>query len=405
MTDLFSDEMRRNPYPTYEHMRRHSPVLHVPAFDSWLLFDYASVKRALSNHAAFSSRVGPEWLLFLDPPRHTQLRALVSKAFTPGVVANLEPRIRQLCGEFLDRVIERGQIDLAAEFSVPLPLSVIAELIGIPMEQRERFERWSDAILQLSYDLLGNEDGTKAKHLYRSVTTEMTAYLEVMIAGRRNTPKDDLLTKLIQAEVEGVKLSLKEIVNFVQILLVGGQETTTHLINNSILCLLENPDQLARLKQAPALMPSAIEEVLRVRSPLQWTPRLTLEQIELCGQTIPAGKRVLAIMGSANHDPAVFERPEQFDIARDPNPHLAFGHGIHSCLGAALARLEARIALPMLLERLQNLELASHQPWTPRRALHVHGPVALPVRFTPGSEINKSLRRPDAGFERPVIRQ
>src|SRR5258708_1190696 len=170
MMTLFSDEMRRNPYPVYDQMRSASPILYVPPFDSWLLFDYESVKRPLNDHEAFSSRIGPEWLLFLDPPRHTKLRALISKAFTPGMVANLEPRIRELSRNLLDQSIERGEMDLAADFSVPLPMSVIAEMIGVPMEDRPQFQRWSDAILKLSYDLLGNDEGAKAAGGYGANT-------------------------------------------------------------------------------------------------------------------------------------------------------------------------------------------------------------------------------------------
>jgi cytochrome P450 len=385
MLTLFSEAMRRDPYPVYQQMRSTSPVLYVPPFDSWLLFDYESVKRAMNDHEAFSSRVGPEWLLFLDPPRHTQLRALISKAFTPRMVANLEPRIRELSRDLINQTIERGEMDLAADYSAPLPMSVIAEMIGIPIADRPRFQRWSDAILRLSDDLLGNDDGKRAVNDFRAVTVEMDAYLADLAGQRRAKPLDDLLTRLVGAEVEGERLSHKEIVNFVQILLVGGQETTTNLINNAILCLIENPEQLDRLKTTPGLMSLAIEEVLRYRSPFQWTPRITRQDVEMHGQVIPAGKRVLAFIGSANHDTQRFKNPDRFDITRDPNPHIAFGHGIHSCLGAALARLEARIVLPDLLGRLHGLELASREPWEPRKALHVHGPVRLPIRFQRGT--------------------
>jgi cytochrome P450 len=179
-------------------------------------------------------------------------------------------------------------------------------------------------------------------------------------------------------------LTEQEILGFFQLLLIAGSETTTNLLNNAISCLIENPDQLARLRATPALVLSAIEEVLRYRSPVQWMFRATRHDVEMNGQTIPAGKLVLPIIGSANRDPGQFPDAGRFDIARDPNPHIAFGHGIHFCLGAALSRLEARIALPDLQERLKGLALASPEPWEPRKALHVHGPARLPIRFEPG---------------------
>jgi cytochrome P450 len=189
---------------------------------------------------------------------------------------------------------------------------------------------------------------------------------------------------LVHAEVDGEHLTEPEILGFFQLLLIAGSETTTNLLNNAILCLIENPDQLARLRSMPDLLPSTIEEVLRYRSPVQWMFRATRREVEIHGQTIPAGKLVLPIIGAANRDPRQFPDAGRFDTARDPNPHIAFGHGIHFCLGAALSRLEARIALPDLLERLKGLELAIREPWEPRKALHVHGPARLPIRFEPG---------------------
>jgi len=219
---------------------------------------------------------------------------------------------------------------------------------------------------------------------YRAVTAEMRAFLPDLIAQRQAAHRDDLLTQLVEAEVDGERLTQAEILGFVQLLLVGGQETTANLINNAVLCFIENPDQLARLRAAPDLLPSAIEEVLRYRSPVQWMPRATRCDVAVHGQLIPAGKLVLPMIGSANRDPKQFRDASRFDITRDPNPHVAFGHGIHSCLGAPLARLEARIALADFLDRVKGFELASDAPWEPRKALQVHGPSRLPIRFRPG---------------------
>lgn len=388
MTDLFTDEMRRNPYPIYDQIRSTSPVFRIPPpFDAWAIFDYEGVKCALNDHEAFSSAVpAPKnWFLFFDPPQHTKLRALISRAFTPRMIANLESRIRQLSRELLNAVIERGEMDLATDYSIPLPMKVIAQMIGIPVEDWSRFNHWSDVILRLSYTRSGGPDAAQASADFTAVSVEMNGYLTDMIAQRRSAPTDDLLTKLIEAEVDGERLSQAEILGFFQLLLVGGQETTTNLINNAMLCLLEDPDQLTGLRATPELLPSAIEEVLRYRSPLQWVMRTPRRDIEMHGQTIPAGKLVLSVVGSANRDPRQFANPDRFDITRNPNPHIAFGHGIHSCLGAALSRMEARIALTDLLERMPHIELATSEPWQPRKALHVHGPTRLPLRFRPNS--------------------
>jgi cytochrome P450 len=211
----------------------------------------------------------------------------------------------------------------------------------------------------------------------------MRAYLRDLLAERRKAPKDDLLTRLAEAEVDGERLTEDDILGFFQFLLAAGTETTTNLISNAILCLAENPGELARLRAAPERLPSAIEEVLRYRSPIQAVFRETRRDVEVHGQVIPAGKIVLTMIGSANRDPKHFNDPDRFDITRDPNPHIAFGQGIHFCLGAALSRLEARIGLSDLLERAKGFELVSDAPWEPRRALIVHGPSRLPIRFEP----------------------
>lgn len=383
MSEFFTDEMRRNPYPLYDQLRS-AGVLHVPPpFNAWLVLDYAGVKQVLADHETFRSSVPapPNWFIFSDPPRHTKLRTLISKAFTPRSVMNLESRIRGISRELLDPAIERRSMDLATDYAVPLPMKVIAEMIGIPPADWPRFKRWSDIILKLSYARSGGDEAAQASREFGAVTAEMSGYLAEMIEQRRSTPTDDLLTRLIEAEVDGQRLSHEEILGFFQLLVVGGQETTTNLINNAVLCLLENPAQRELLTAQPNLLPSAIEEVLRYRSPLQWLMRTPSRDIELHGQAIPAGSLVLAVVGSANRDPRQFPEAGSFNIQRNPNPHLAFGLGNHFCLGAPLARLEARIALTELFERLKNFELATSEPWPPRKALHVHGPETLPIRF------------------------
>jgi cytochrome P450 len=393
--DLFSEAMRRDPFPVFERLRSASPVFRVPEFDLWMVLDYEGVHRVLVDHDSFRSDLSHvpghgnpgDWFIFFDPPRHSRMRALIAKAFTPRVVANLEPRIRELSRELLDGLVERGEMDLATDYAVPLPMRVIAEMLGVPAADWPRYKRWSDVILELANTFTRDDKAARTLEEYRVVTAEIRDSLPALIAQGRAADPDNLLSRLVDAEVDGERLTPGELLGFVQLLLVAGQETTADLINNAILCFLEHPDQLARLHATPELLPSAIEEVLRYRSPVQWMPRATPREVTLRGQVIPAGKLVLPMIGSANRDPKQFPNANRFDITREPNAHLAFGHGIHSCLGAPLARLEARIALTDLLERLKGLWRASTQLWEPRQALHVHGPSRLPVRFTPGPRI------------------
>ncbi|MEO8623941.1 MAG: cytochrome P450 [bacterium] len=387
MLQPLADALRRNPFPLYSALRRASPVLRVPGRPLWMLYDFESVKRALHDPATFSSRAAPpggkplDWLIFLDPPLHTKLRALVMRTFTPRAVASLEPRIEALTHELLDKVIARGTMDLATEFSAQLPLLVICELLGAPVEDRELLSRWSDVILHLGDMIYGGERAAKASADYRAVKDEMQPYVERQLAERRVAPRDDLLTRLLEATVDGERLTEEEILNFFQLLLLAGSETTTNLISNAMLSFIAYPDQLARLRAAPELLPSAIEEVLRFRAPLQMVFRNTACDVELHRRVIPAGHLVLVMVGSANRDPKQFKDPARFDITRSPNAHIAFGHGAHFCIGSALARLEAKVALPALLARLRDVQLVG--PWVPHTAVSVHGPRKFPIRFTP----------------------
>ncbi|MFY1828781.1 cytochrome P450 [Myxococcus fulvus] len=391
MLDLFTDDTRRSPFALYARLRERSPLLHEPRADLWFLFDYDSVKRALQDHAVFSSVVTrpggrtPDWLLFKDPPQHTKLRGIIMQAFTPRSIANLEPHVRELSRGLLAPLVGRGEMEVVAEYSSQLPTMVIAEMIGIPVEDRARLLGWRDIMLNLSHTISEGEEAERARAQYVAMRDEMRAYLPVILEERRRAPKDDLLTRLVEAEVDGERLDEREFIAFFELLLVAGTESTMDLIDNALLCFLEYPDQLARLRGQPELLGSAIEEVLRFRSPVQSMYRSTKQAVELNGRMIPAGKFVLPMIGSANRDPRHFEEPERFDIGREPNPHLAFGHGIHFCLGAALSRMEARVALTDLLETLGDFRLASDAPWEPREAFHVHGPKRLPLRFAPGA--------------------
>lgn len=384
MIDIFSPEIRRNPFPVYEQIREQMPVILEPRTGAWMIFDYEGVKAALTDHQRFSSsmthagRGNPEWIIFMDPPRQPRLRALVSRAFTPNAVAELEPRVREFSRVLLNRVADRGSMDLVEEYAAPLPMMVIAEMIGIPPEEWTRFRRWSDTILNLSQTLQDGPAAQAAVTEYVALKEEMHPYLAALMYGGA---REGLLARLVDANVEGEELTEREIIGFVELLIVAGQETTSNLIANAVLCLSEFPMQRARLKTYPDLLGTAIEEVLRYRSPVQWLFRATTQDVEMHEQIIPKGKLVIPVVGSANRAWRQFAEPETFDVGRNPNPHLAFGHGVHFCLGAALSRMEARVALTDLMERLGDIEVEESAAWEPRAALHVHGPARLPVRF------------------------
>lgn len=383
--DIFSDESRRNPYPLYAELRGRTPVFRIPPpFDAWMILDFDGVNRALNDHEAFSSRVPApaNWFIFEDGPRHARQRSLISRAFTPRMMASLDPVIRALSRSLLDQCLDRGTADLAGDFAVPLAMKVIAHIIGIPGEDWLKFRTWSDSILKITYSRGADDEAKRVMNEFAEVTAAMSEYLAAMIAARRRLHADDLLSRLMTVEVDGQRLTHDEILGFFQLLLVAGQETTANLIDNAVLSLLENPDQMERLRADPRLLPAAIDETLRYRAPIQWVMRTPTRDVEMHGQTLVPGRLVLAVVGSANRDPKHVERPDQFDIARNPNAHIAFGGGSHFCLGSVLARMEARIALGDLLESTADMALTGNQPWEPRRALNVHGPARLPIKFT-----------------------
>lgn len=381
--DLFEPAFQENPYPFYETLRAEAPVYREPRFGGYLLSRYDDVYEALRDHGTYSSarglsprqpttsRMGANLTIVTsDPPRHTHLRQLVNKAFTPRVVELLRPRIEALCAEFLDAV-PGPEFDFVGALSYPLPMVVIAELLGVPAEDREQFKRWSDA-------LVGTFENAELS--FREDAAEMFLYFTNAYAARRTGPREDLLTALVEAEIDGERLNDIELLSFAMILLVAGNETTTNLLGNFANIAAARPDLWQSLRADRSLVRPAIEETLRIDSPVQLLGRGTTRAVELHGMTIPENARVLLAFGSANRDPDAWAAPDDFRLDRELGKHVAFGHGIHYCLGSPLARLEAEIAINALLDRFDAFELAG----TPQR-LHstvIHGFERLPVSVT-----------------------
>ena len=380
------------PYQWYSTMRATRPVFQEPTWGGWQVFGYADVMRVLSEYATFSSDnrrmmefegdeggmdpIGSS-IIRMDPPRHRQLRNLVTQAFTPRMVAQLEPRISAITHDMLDRVVATGKMDVIGDLAYPLPVTVISELLGIPAELREDFKRWSDALV--SGDEATSEEERIA--LYQEVQG-MYGYFSQVLEERRQHPQNDLVSALLAAEVEGHHLSNVELLGFCGLLLVAGNETTTNLLGNMMLCFDEHPDVVERLRANRALIPGAIEEVLRYYSPVKAMMRVTTTETVLGGQRIGPNQFIMAWIGSANRDEAEFPMADHFDIEREPNRHIAFGRGIHFCLGAPLARLEAKIALNALLDRLPGSWQLADAPLEMIKSFIVFGAKKLPMTWS-----------------------
>ena len=385
----FADFLPRSPedipqvYAWFEQMRTHRPVFHTEQMPFWQVFRYEDVQEVITDYSRFSSEetfgdsLLQDTLVTKDPPDHRKLRNLVNLAFTPRAVARLSDRVTQITQELLDAVKATGRMDIVSDIAFPLPAKIIAEMLGVPGEDWDIFQRWAR---------FGNGENARSQgqteQPVQDMRQEMTGYFSRLLEARRREPREDLISALSTAQVDGERLSEHELVNFCFLLLAAGQETTKNLIANAILCLTDHPDSLACLQREPALMPGAIEEVLRYLPPVWFLMRRTTQDVELGGQRIPANERILAWTASANRDAAQFPEPERFNIVREPNRHLAFGHGIHFCVGAPLARLEARIALPMILEQLKDLKRVEGVPIEIRTGI-VFVIRNLPVTFQP----------------------
>jgi len=394
----FAQGIAADPYPAYKALREHDPVHHSALMDAWVVTRYQDVTFVLSDPRfsadrrqarnrfaqmvqaqALEERFGPfvraPTMLTSDPPQHTRLRKLVSKAFTARAVEDLRPRIAGIVAGLLAEIRRRGKADLVASLAYPLPVIVIAEMLGVPPEERERFKRWSDDV---AATLSGPFASAEAIDRGATAVQELASYLREIIAQRRRQPRADLISALIAAEEQGQVLSEDEILSTSMLLLIAGNETTTNLIGNGVLALLRHPDQLQRLRDDPSLIRSAVEELLRYAGPVQGTARVATEDVEIGGRRIAAGQLVFALLAAANRDPAQFANPDHLDIGRQPNPHVAFGDGIHFCLGAPLARAEAQEAISGLLQQFPALALDGEPEWG--GTFVIRGVRSLPIR-------------------------
>ncbi len=340
-----------DPHPLYRELREKHPLHYLESRDLWVLSRHADILAAIKDPGTFTSTKGVvpsgyrpanPTLIVLDPPQHTLMRHSVNRAFTPRRIDALSGRIREMARELLDALPSAGEVDIFERYTDPLPLNVIAELLGVDREERAMFKRCGDAIVYAA----DNDADT-----IRRAEIELTEYLAEIFAERRRAPRDDLISVLLTSSTEGSALSEPELIGLCFLLLVAGTETTTSALGNAVLLLDRYPDARARLLEDPSLIESAAEEVLRFDSPVQGLSRVIRRDVELYDRKIPEGARVHLLFAAANRDPRVFEDPESFKPARTPNHHLAFGFGVHFCLGSSLARLELRIGIEELLKR------------------------------------------------------
>jgi hypothetical protein len=394
---LFSPEMAQNPHAIYHQLRAADPVHWSAPFNAWILTSYdavaaglndlrlASDRSALLQEMAGSQELEPFFaflsnrMIFADPPKHARLRGLVSKAFTPHVVEAMRPHIQQRVDEFLDAVQGQGQMDLIHDLAFPLPATIIMEMLGVPPEDRDQLKQWSDDFIVFFSTHPANISLGQYQKALQSLR-EMMRYFRDAAAQVRAGSRECLLKTMELAEEQGDQLSEEELIANAQLLLVAGHETTTHLLGNGLLALLRHPDQLKLLQDQPALIPAAVEELLRYDGPVQFTNRVAKEDVALGGKTIRRGQFVFLFLAAANRDPAHFPDPDRLDVTRAPHKHVAFGLGHHFCLGAPLARLEAQVAFATILRRLPNLRLATEQ-LEYQDNFNLHGLKALPLRF------------------------
>ena len=390
-------ELRVDPYPFYRKLREHDPFHRSRPADGWILTRYDDILTVLGDRT-FSSderhqRIYPRLrarneragipdpyeedrmsMLRVDPPDHTRLRGLVSKAFTPRAIERMRPRIEEYTDQLLAVLPSRGRMELVSDFAAPLPINVIAEMLGVPLEDRDRFRHWSDEAVRTLGD--GTLDDQRAAW---AAMQELGEYIGEIADARRRAPREDLISGLVEAEEAGDRLNEKELFATCVLLLVAGNETTTKLIGNSIVALLRNPAQLEILREEPKRIPAAVDELLRYDGPVQLTSRIVVSDREFRGHRLKRGQQLVLVLAAGNRDPERFERPDELDVLRDDVRHLAFSYGLHYCLGAQLAKLEAAIALEALITRLPDLRFDGDVAWGNNTVLR--GPTSLPLAF------------------------
>lgn len=392
---LMDPEVLANPYPLCHRLRSEDPVHWDPYLHAWVVTRYADVLTVFQHFSAQRTptpeqltalglaslaplaQVMVRQMLFLDPPAHARVRGLASQAFTPRRVERLRSHIQDITRSLLDAVQDKGQMEVIADLARPLPAIVTAELLGVPISDWRQLTAWSADFAQVLGNFQHNPE--RAPQVLRSLG-EMTAYFQAAVAQQRVHPREGLIGALLTAEVDGDRLSEEEVVANTIVTMVGGQETTTNLIGNSILTLLRHPEELERLREDLALLPPAVEELLRYESPSQHTARLAPEDVVLGGKLIGKRQAVIAVMGAANRDPERFAEPDRLDLGRQDNRHVAFAWAAHFCFGAPLARIEGQVALEAVLRRMPRLRLAGG-PLQWRENLGLRGLTALPVKF------------------------
>lgn len=397
--NLLSAEAFANPYPIYGRMRSETPVYWYERFEAWVLTRYDDVKTMLDHlemlvvsPVSFPEDVPTEqqakqqkiaeflgrWVIYQNPPRQTVLRQLLSQGYKAITIRDLRPRIQAIADELLDELTANGEeMDVIWDFSFPFAVTVIAEILGVPSSDRYLFKAWA---LKLRDANIGYIDDPELIDEIDQIIDAAKSYLSVLVAERRQNLGGDLTSGLVRVQEDGRMLEDEELLSNLLLLLFGGQETTMHMIGNGLLALLKHPDQCQMLKENPGLIEIAVEEFLRYESPGPLAMRITGTDLTLGGQVMCAGQKVFGMVGAANRDPAHFPEPDRLDITRQPNRHLAFGHGVHFCLGAALARLEGQIVFPTLLRRLPQLRLGTEDlDWC--RSIAIRGTTTLPVVF------------------------
>lgn len=383
-------EVQQNPYPYYAHLRRHAPVFLVESMGSYAISRYDDVQFVLRNYQLFSSSVlftallgefdpMPEspGITGTDPPVHTRLRKLANRAFTPRAVAALESRVRRIAQQLVADIRSKGQFDFVKDFAAPLPVMALSQMLGVELERQADFKRWTDDIIVTGGSRVIQEDDRR--RILQSIA-DFRAYFQNAIAVRRKERRDDLISSLVEAEEDNQTLTSDEVLSMVVSFNLAGNETTTNLMGNTMLVLFDHPEQLARVQANPALIPNLLEEVLRYDAPVHLLFRRTTQTVDIAGTTIPEGAIVLPMFASANRDERKFTDPDRFDVSHNTEGHLGFGAGVHLCLGAPLARLEARAGLEELLPWFS--ELSHPEGWVERlSSFVVRGPKMFPLSF------------------------